>query len=397
MSVLNKTLKAIEQRDNTSELGLEPTVELNKGRELPKSVLFVSVFLLACALVGVAYIFIPERQTPMPVTPLLSQQDTPSKIASSQLSQQPDSVQTNTDTAQVALTNVTVADKQLVDKSAKDNVIAEQPSSAEIPVETGAEDTLIVANNTPAIEVKPTEQDSSVSNNEQAVTDPIVAKTEPLEKPASQPQPQPQAKSDDEAMVVTALSTAERAERWFQQGQQSLSYRMVDEAITQFEQALHLAPSHKSARTMLAATLYGQQRNDEAFSVLVNGLQQHPSVLEWRVLIAKMATEQKQYPRVLAALADEYDQQAMRLADNDYWILKGTAARNLERFDIAKTSFTVLIKRQPNVAKWWLALATSEDGLGELQAAKSHYGTALQLGGLSMQSQRYARARYEQL
>ncbi|WP_462157086.1 tetratricopeptide repeat protein [Pseudoalteromonas sp. GB56] len=198
-------------------------------------------------------------------------------------------------------------------------------------------------------------------------------------------------------MVVTALSNVERAERWYQQGQQSLSYSMIDEAIAQFEQALHLAPSHKSARTMLAATLYGQQRSDEANSVLVDGLRRQPSVLEWRVLIAKMATEQKQYSRVLAALGDEYDEHALRLAQNDYWILKGSAARNLKRFDIAKTSFTVLIKRQPNVAKWWLALATSEDGLGELQAAKSHYGTALQLGGLSMQSQRFARARYEQL
>ncbi|WP_462157085.1 hypothetical protein [Pseudoalteromonas sp. GB56] len=142
MSVLNKTLKAIEQRDNTAELGLEPTVELNKSRELPKSLMYVIVIGLACALVGAAYLFIPKRPVSVPMTPALVHD----AELSQQAKQQPDKpAQPLTGEDQKHVVTVNAAAQQQVELS-DEATIVQQPSTATLPAQQMIADDVITAN-----------------------------------------------------------------------------------------------------------------------------------------------------------------------------------------------------------------------------------------------------------
>ena len=358
MSVLNNTLKAIEQRQDTAEHGLEPTVALRQGRDMPRVLGYCLAAVLAVGLVAAAYLLIPQRQSE-PLRPL-AVAAAPQQVKTQKgASPQPLSVTSNSQEP-----TLEVVEQHVREVAAPKVEAASQPQQA---IASVTNKSIPSALSTPSLA-----QASSAQT----------LKGETAEERENKP------------VVIKSLNPEQRAERWFVQGQQSLNYGMMDEAISQFEQALALAPDHVQARTLMAATLYGQSRVEDAYALLIKGLERQPAMLKWRVLIAKMATEQQQYARVLAVLDQPQDTLALQADNNDYWILKGTAARQLQQDQIARDCFTLLVQRQPTVAKWWLALAGSEEALGASEQAKEHYGKAIRLGGLSKAAQEYARARY---
>ena len=376
MSVLNKTLKAIEHRHDSVDLGLEPTVTLSQNRGIAPRLLHVLAAVLALALIVAAYFLIPTRQLePTPAATLVAE---PQQAQTQQAQTPPEPVPLSSPHPRQGAA-------EAADKTRDKTTEAELPPAA-VPspgVEPGSKAAEWPEQGTPV-------QLASTSSNAR----PALAAGQALPGDASQAAVQAQAKKP---VVIKSLSPQQRAERWFVQGQQSLNYGMMDEAIGQFEQVLSIFPEHQQARTLLAATLYGQSRVEDAYALLIKGLERQPAMLKWRVLIAKMATEQQQFARVLAVLDQPQDALALQEDNNDYWILKGTAARQLQQEQIARDCFTLLVQRQPNVAKWWLALAGSEEALGAPERAKAHYGKALELGGLSLAAQEYARTRYTSL
>lgn len=399
MSLLNKALKDIEQRDGEHELALEPTVQLPQARPWRNVITIVAVLVSAMVVIALAYLLIPaapkntsdsfdeasvadpSHQAKAPTLVIEETASQPKQTTSVALTAPKD------DNSQpVSAINAELNSPQhanvVEDKQAEPRTSSQQLPSSTKPVEAAQ---VIVASTT---EDEP--------SHKPVATQPKAPQVEPPTRAVNASQPVASS-SDTAVKVVKALSVQQRAQRWFEQGQQSLRFAMTNEAIKQFEQAVILVPEHEQARSSLAATLYGQQRLEEAYSVLINGLKVAPETLSWRVMIAKMAIEQQQYQRVLEVLGDGQNARATQLGNNDYWILKGSAARQLKQHDIAKVCFTELVRRQPNVAKWWLALATSEDALGQYHSARGHYATALQLGGLSGPSQQYARARYDSL
>ncbi|RZF80968.1 hypothetical protein EXT46_10355 [Pseudoalteromonas sp. CO325X] len=399
MSLLNKALKDIEQRDGKHELALEPTVQLPQARPWRNVITIVAVLVSAMVVIALAYLLIPaapkstsdsfEEAT---VAGPSHQANAPTLVIEETASQPK---QTNS----VALTApkddnsrpVSAINAELNSPQHANVVENEQTepptSSQQLPSSTKPVE---------AAQAMVTSTTEDEPSDKPLATQPKAPQVEPPTRATNASQPVASS-SDTAVKVVKALSVQQRAQRWFEQGQQSLRFAMTNEAIKQFEQAVILVPEHEQARSSLAATLYGQQRLEEAYSVLINGLKVAPETLSWRVMIAKMAIEQQQYQRVLEVLGDGQNARTTQLGNNDYWILKGSAARQLKQHDIAKVCFTELVRRQPNVAKWWLALATSEDALGQYHSARGHYATALQLGGLSGPSQQYALARYDSL
>lgn len=402
MSLLNKALKDIEQRDGEHELALEPTVQLPQTRPWRNVITIVAVLVSAMIVIALAYLLIPQAPEeseathsapeakglvtkPLEKQPITLKQSVASQVIQPQLNEADDEAELRRQSNRE--TRVTNESTYNGNKNVKQRVSPSQDSSL-------SQSRQLPDTKEPVAEIS---QDKMLeSAPKPIIKQPRTSKTEPPASAANATRPVTSS-SDSVVKVVKALSVQQRAQRWFEQGQQSLRFAMTNEAIKQFEQAVILVPEHEQARSSLAATLYGQQRLEEAYSVLINGLKVAPETLSWRVMIAKMAIEQQQYQRVLEVLGDGQDARATQLGNNDYWILKGSAARQLKQHDIAKVCFTELVRRQPNVAKWWLALATSEDALGQYHSARGHYATALQLGGLSGPSQQYARARYDSL
>ncbi|HBW98454.1 MAG TPA: agglutinin biogenesis protein MshN, partial [Pseudoalteromonas sp.] len=142
---------------------------------------------------------------------------------------------------------------------------------------------------------------------------------------------------------------------------------------------LQTQPEHIEARNLLAATYFQQQDVLMAQQLLVAGIKINPEVVQWRVMLSKILIMQQEYEGVLKLLITELEPQA----NLEFWVLKGTAAQNAQQHQIALASFTQLTQLQPQQAKWWLALATSKDALGEFADAKHLYKVALDLGGLN--------------
>ena len=397
MSLLNKALKDIEQRDGEHELALEPTVKLPQARPWRNVITIVAVLVSAMVVIALAYLLIPVAPKSTSDSVEEATVADPSHQAKAPTLDIEETASQPKQTISVALTAPKDDNSQPVSAI---NAELNSPQHADV-VENEQTEPPTSSQQLPS-STKPVEAAQAMVATEDEPSDKPIAthsKSPQVEPPTRAANAsQPVASSSDTAVkVVKALSVQQRAQRWFEQGQQSLRFAMTNEAIKQFEQAVILVPEHEQARSSLAATLYGQQRLEEAYSVLINGLKVAPETLSWRVMIAKMAIEQQQYQRVLEVLGDGQNARATQLGNNDYWILKGSAARQLKQHDIAKVCFTELVRRQPNVAKWWLALATSEDALGQYHSARGHYATALQLGGLSGPSQQYARARYDSL
>ena len=160
---------------------------------------------------------------------------------------------------------------------------------------------------------------------------------------------------------------------------QAIEFGLYNEAIVDLNYILTQLPEHIAARSLLAATYFKQQNIISAHALLQAGIQQNPDLLVWRIMLSKILIMQQQYGDVLVLLNDDFDGQA----NLDFWVLKGTAAQSINKHKQALRCFKKLTQLQPSQAKWWLALATSKDALGDYIDAKQLYAIALDLGGLN--------------
>lgn len=160
---------------------------------------------------------------------------------------------------------------------------------------------------------------------------------------------------------------------------QAIQFGLYSEAISDLNNILAQSKQHIEARNLLAATYFKQQDISSAQQVLQAGISQNPDVLQWRIMLSKILIMQQQYDDVLKLLSDDFETQA----NFEFWVLQGTAAQSANQHNKALNSFKQLTKLQPSQAKWWLALATSKDALGEYPDAKHLYKVALDLGGLN--------------
>ncbi|MFY8273758.1 tetratricopeptide repeat protein [Pseudoalteromonas sp. SSDWG2] len=401
MSVLNKTLKAIEQRQSDSQLGLEPTVALPRKNVNMSRLLILLGCIIGLILIALAYRFIPTKTVEHPGESIITEQPLvteSSTVATNEANAQPDPNEPERAKQQKMAAITPMAANEVAQNNGSE-IVRTHGTATERPLaglngDANAADLSAEILVIPASRSAPVHESDSGKNIQQkqsVISSFSSVPSEQISVANAAPEPEPA------KVVVKALSPTQQAMHWFEKGQQSLNYGMSSEAIAQFEQALSLDPEHEQARTLLGATLYAQQRVEEAYQWFAQGLQRKPEQMQWRVLIAKMATQEQRFSRVLAVLGEQYDVLAKQLADNDYWILKGTAATQLQQHDVAKNCFYELAQRQPHVGKWWLALASAEEAMGERAQAFSHYRKALDVGGLSPQSQQFAQARYQNL
>ena len=173
------------------------------------------------------------------------------------------------------------------------------------------------------------------------------------------------------------------------QARNALEFGLQQEATDDLVLILQRDPAHIEARSLLAASYFSQQDILAAQSILEEGIGYDPKVLHWRTLLSRIYITRRQYSMVLQLLSEEFEPQA----DNQFWTLKGTAAQQLEEHEVALRCFEKLTRLQPQESKWWLALATSKDALGDYLNAKRYYQTALKMGGLSPVIQSHAEQR----
>ncbi|KPV96827.1 Anaphase-promoting complex, cyclosome, subunit 3 [Pseudoalteromonas sp. P1-9] len=373
MSVLNKTLKGLEQRQTeaASSVEREQTVSVTPISDIGEKLHKLAIPVLAVvALSLVAYVvykkdlvqhfFVksPNAAESIPVTA------SNEKLAvSAPTSEMPNRMpeHANEQANQQQNEQVTEQSKSLTSQSSPQ---AEQVSQS-----------VEVSNDTTATQAPRVASQKVVPAVEEASPVQLVErkKAQPTERQATMKQ-------------VTKITATQQANEYFQAGKKAFTFGLVSEAIAALEQCIAVLNEHIECRSLLAAAFYGRQDTVKASNVLEQGLSLKPDSMEWRTLLARIYADNKQYNEVLSVLPQRYESQG----DNDFWILKGLAAQQLKQHEVALRSFKKLTLSQPEQGKWWLAMARSAEFLKQWQNAMQYYTTATQIGNLSPASQRYA-------
>jgi MSHA biogenesis protein MshN len=374
MSVINNMLKNIDQRQTAQRNQQSGGVDIPPVRDYHDVLFKVLSVLLAIVLIFTAYLYLPFAQAPQvssdtaetahpgnnsqPIE-IAQTKITPVIKPSKQLSEN------NTD-AKAAHINADAQKEQAQVQS--NNALLNQPKEIAIQQQSKDKATLISKTVSFADKVaNSAEVNGSVETKNSTHAKSIT--------PAEQP-------SVENKLIKTLSVKQTKAQRIAQQlkrAKQALEFALYDDAINDLTAILKAQPEHIEARNLLAATYFQQQDVLMAQQLLVAGIKINPEVVQWRVMLSKILIMQQEYDGVLKLLIAELEPQA----NVEFWVLKGTAAQNAQQHQIALASFTQLTQLQPQQAKWWLALATSKDALGEFADAKHLYKVALDLGGLN--------------
>lgn len=358
MSVINNMLKNIEQRE-TKQLNIENGITVKPVYDIRNIAFKVIVVVIMLLVIYAAYVFLPaSTETHSPVVKqtknistkpdaLVEKQSLEKPIAypainDEQLSSIPTENQGKVKTKQVPVEQLTV-----------ESEVKAQPVIAKGLAKKAENDVLVIAPN-----VKNTQNVSNdiIKPTKKAQQKNVMVKSEAVVK-------------SDQVKRAELLTGAKQA----------IQFGLYDEAISDLNLILIQSPLHIEARNLLAGTYFKQQDINSAQLVLQEGIALNANVLEWRVMLSKILIMQGEYDVVLQLLSAEFESQA----NLDFWVLQGTAAQSASQHKQALNSFKHLTQLQPSQAKWWLALATSKDALGEYLDAKQLYKVALDLGGLN--------------
>ncbi|TMO80148.1 agglutinin biogenesis protein MshN [Pseudoalteromonas sp. S3776] len=378
MSVINNMLKNIDQRQNAQRKQQSAGVAITPVRDYHDVLFKVLSVLLAIVIIFTAYLYLPFAQAPQPSSDTaekahaVKNSSQPVEIAQAKITPviKPLKPLNEESTAAEAAYTPAVAQKKLAQEQSN-NALLKQPKDEVIQQHAVEKDTLLSKKNSP------TETSVKVAASTE-INAPLEAKSSTPVKSITQAEQPPV----ENKLVKTASVKQSKAQRIAQQlkrAKQALEFALYDDAINDLTAILQTQPEHIEARNLLAATYFQQQDVLMAQQLLVAGIKINPEVVQWRTMLSKILIMQQEYEGVLKLLIAKLEPQA----NLEFWILKGTAAQNAQQHQIALASFTQLTQLQPQQAKWWLALATSKDALGEFADAKHLYKVALDLGGLN--------------
>nr|WP_252738720.1 tetratricopeptide repeat protein [Colwellia sp. D2M02] len=82
-----------------------------------------------------------------------------------------------------------------------------------------------------------------------------------------------------------------------------------------------------------------------------------------------------------------------KLEQQDYQILLANTAQQVAQYEAAINAYKLLLKMQPNSARWYLGLAIVYDQNSQFDLAIAQYKLALQRGELSTDSASFAQQR----
>ena len=362
MSVINNMLKNIEQRE-AKQVNVQEGINIKPIYDLRNIAFKVVIVLIMLSVIFLAYLYLPnaDKQETQPKSVLPPQKMV--AVITSNLSDSEDdentvepSVGQDAVNKVVQVEPVNQVDNDLVEpKLDEATLLASQPIA----------DPIVIAQVKQSPEL---DSDNELAASEFTVSKPKITPVAKAKPQNTMTKSAAEAKSPQD-LLIEQLAAAKQA----------IQFGLYNEAISDLNTVLAQSPLHVEARNLLAATYFKQQDINSAQQVLQAGIRQSPNVLEWRVMLSKILIMQQEYEGVLLLLTDEFESQA----NLDFWVLQGTAAQSASKHYKALESFKHLTQLQPSQAKWWLALATSKDALGQYLDAKQLYKVALDLGGLN--------------
>ena len=452
MSILNDTLKSLDERNQNEDFGLPPTVQVENRSLWPKALITLIALGLVIWLVlsnmtesgdsnsvgnlgspnTVAKVDVPntaassvqnesittdsestskqdvdsaEQQLEgMKSTPLseedLAYQNTPSDVAEIVFNSIDETVADDEaeyrQRTQVANASSSNSDAQSDQKPDKKTDKKSDKQAAEVEDEIiSAANILAETEETSSAEVKAsglTQEKANIQTTNKTNLGANVKTSSELNSPKSD-----SIISREPAIDVTPKSPEQQSAVHLEAGLKAYNFGIFDDAQKSFTLALSTYPQNTEARKQLAALYFGQNNNLQALQVLSEGVVMSPESLVWRELMAKILVQESRFEEALNLMPDSLDAKALAEKRIDYLILKGTSAQTVNKPEQAISAFSAMTSLQPNNAKWWLALGVNYDALSDKRLAISSYSRALAIGGLSSTSSQYASARLTDL
>ena len=405
MSILNDTLKSLDDRNKSEDFGLPPTVHVANHSFWPKAL----IALIAIGLV----VWLVLNSVTEPVGSN-SAGDTGSANDSAKVKEQntaASSVQNEpitTDSESTSKQDVDSAEQQLegmksTPLSEEDLAYQNTPSDVAQLVFNSIDETVVDDEEEYRQHAQEANSSGLNSNTEsdkkaniQTANKTNLGTNVKTSSESSAPKPN-SIISREPAIDVTPKSPEQQSAVHLEAGIEAYNFGIFDEAQKSFTLALTTYPQNTEARKQLAALYFGQNNNLQALQVLSEGVVLSPESLVWREFMAKILVQENRFEEALNLMPDSLDAKALAEKRIDYLILKGTSAQTINKPEQAISAFSAMTSLQPNNAKWWLALGVNYDALEDKYLAISSYSRALAIGGLSSTSSQYASARLTDL
>ncbi|APD84821.1 agglutinin biogenesis protein MshN [Alteromonas sp. Mex14] len=405
MSILNDTLKSLDERNQNEDFGLPPTVHLENRSLWPK-------VLIALVLIGLVIWLVLSNMTESGDSNSAGNLGSPNTVAKVDVpNTAASSVQNEpitTDSESTSKQDVDSAEQQLegmksTPLSEEDLAYQNTPSDVAQLVFNSIDETVVDDEEEYRQHAQEANSSGLNSNTEsdkkaniQTANKTNLGTNVKTSSESSAPKPN-SIISREPAIDVTPKSPEQQSAVHLEAGIEAYNFGIFDEAQKSFTLALTTYPQNTEARKQLAALYFGQNNNLQALQVLSEGVVLSPESLVWRELMAKILVQENRFEEALNLMPDSLDAKALAEKRIDYLILKGTSAQTINKPEQAISAFSAMTSLQPNNAKWWLALGVNYDALEDKYLAISSYSRALAIGGLSSTSSQYASARLTDL
>lgn len=392
MSVINKMLKDLEERDQEQGEDFDPSTAVYQAK--PKSKLPILLGLMGVVILSLAAVVVW-----LLINKTLSSQTHPLVVSekSNTTSVQSDSVtsvKTNTEQAPVE-------DKPKILNSspvATQVVAQEKQENKDVPSDTPSEQSTIKDTPTNVAVNSDVEDGQSLSDSivEEMMESPELEDPETEQQdPELRAEPPESERPPAQFRIEKSsgnMSREERIARLMEKAQESFDKGYISDAITQLEEVIASADNHVEARNLLAVAWYGRGELQQAVNILNDGLNRYPNIETWRVTAAKIFFKENE-----PAGAFTYLDADIATASVEYQSMKANLARQLKRFDKAEVAYSHLTKLEPNKGSWWLGYAIALDSQGKNEMAINSYQQAVSKIGVSQASVQFAQQRIAQL
>ena len=190
------------------------------------------------------------------------------------------------------------------------------------------------------------------------------------------------------------LSAAQEAALERRKANQAIAKGQLEQARQALFRVLQQEPLDHGSRERLAGLLYGEERLQEARSLLEQGVALAPRYADFRLLLARVTLAMGDKSSALGYLNSLEPDVSRNL---DYYATRAALAQEVGQYAAAAASYQQLSRAQPGEGRWWLGLAIAYDKQGRQLAAREAYQRAETASGLSAAAHHFARERRMQL
>lgn len=384
MSVLNKMLRDLEQRQHASDATTAITLH-GRSDERP---LWLNVLLLLSALLLAFAVYAILTREPAPesseAVPAVANPALTDHATSAAL---PDSAAEPVISAEVIPATMQQSTPVASTASGGADTGVKEQAAIDTVNETNTEAT--ADNALQSTESDQAGAESDVTAQTQTIATELARPTLPVASVVANTAANAEAKT--EVTVVRApASPQQQAALLQQQALAAAQAGQLQQALQLWQQLQQFAPQNAVAYLEQARLWHQLGQPQQALTVLQQALQQGIVHADIQLLLAQQAAAQAQWQRVDTLLPAQF----VLAQQPEYYGLKATALQQLGQPQAALDWFSQLIVLQPQQARWWLGAAIAFDALSQPEQAQLHYRQALQWGdSLTAASRNYIQQR----